>query len=120
MTRLLRYTLVGAVSTAVHYALLALCVEVGGWPAWLATGFGAVAGAQLAYLGNRHYTFAYRGGVGASWFKFQVTALGGALLSMLIVALGVGLGWHYLAAQLAATLTNLGLTFAINRAWTFR
>ena len=120
MTPLLRYTLVGAIATALHYALLVLCVEAGGWPAWLATGFGAVVGAQLAYLGNRHYTFAYRGAVGTSWLKFQLTALGGAVLSMLIVALGVRLGWHYLAAQMAATLTNLGLTFAINRAWTFR
>ena len=39
---------------------------------------------------------------------------------MAIVALGVRLGVHYLVAQVAATLTGLALTFAINRGWTFR
>ncbi len=120
MTGLLRYTLVGAVATAAHYAVLALCVEVGAWPAWLASGFGAVVGAQVAYFGNRRFTFAYRGKFGASWLKFQSTALAGALLGMLIVGVAVHLGWHYLAAQVLATLASLLVTFAINRGWTFR
>jgi putative flippase GtrA len=120
MKRLLRYTLVGAAATAVQYALLALCVEAGAWPAWLASGFGAVIGAQIGYLGNRRFTFAYRGGVGASWLKFQATAAVGALLGMLVVGIAVHLGWHYLAAQVAATLLVLLLTFVINRLWTFR
>lgn len=120
MKRLLRYTFVGAVATAVHYALLALCVERGGWPAWLASGFGAVVGAQVAYLGNRRFTFSYRGAFGASWLKFQSTAIVGAVLGMAIVGTGVRLGWHYLVAQVVATLASLLLTFAINRGWTFR
>ena len=120
MKRLLRYTLVGAVATATHYALLALCVEAGAWPAWLASGFGAVVGAQVAYLGNRRYTFAFRGEFGASWLKFQSTALIGALMGMLIVGTGVHFGWHYLAAQVVATLASMLLTFSINRFWTFR
>jgi putative flippase GtrA len=120
MTRLLRYSLVGAVATAVHYALLALCVEVGAWPAWLGSGLGAVVGAQVAYAGNRWFTFGYRGAVGASWLKFQSTALLGALLGMAIVGAIVAQGWHYLVAQVLATLASLSLTFAINRGWTFR
>lgn len=119
MTRLLKYTLVGAFATALHYGLLTLCVEVGGWPAWLASGFGAVVGAQVAYLGNRRFTFAFGGDVGSSWLKFQLTACLGALQGMLIVGGGVALGWHYLAAQAVATLASLLLTFTINRAWTF-
>jgi putative flippase GtrA len=120
MTRLFRYTLVGGLATAVHYALLALCVEALAWPAWLASGFGAVVGAQVAYFGNRWFTFAYRGEFGSSWVRFQSTALLGALLGMLIVGIAVRFGWHYLAAQVLATLASLLLTFAINRAWTFR
>jgi len=119
MTRLLRYTLVGAVATAAHYALLALGVELGGWPAWLASGFGAVVGAQLAYFGNRRFTFAFGGDFAASWLKFQSTALAGALLGMLIVGSAVHFGWHYLAGQVLATLAVLLITFAINRFWTF-
>ena len=120
MQRLLRYTLVGAVATAVHYTLLVLGVEIGAWPAWWASGFGAVVGAQVAYLGNRQFTFAHRGRLVVSWPRFQLTALVGAVLGMLIVAAAVWLGWHYLVGQVVATLTSLLVTFTINRFWTFR
>ena len=118
--RFARYVGVGAVATGVHYAVLAAAVELGHWPAWLASGFGAVVGAQVAFIGNRSFTFAHRGGVCDAWLKFMGTALAGALLGMAIVALGVALGWHYLAAQALATLCALVLTYAVNRAWTFR
>jgi putative flippase GtrA len=120
MRRLLRYTVVGAVATAAHYLLLVICVEAFAWPAWLASGAGAVLGAQVAYLGNRRFTFAYRGGYGASWSRFQLTAIAGALQGMALVGAAVAFGMHYLAAQVLATLAGLALTFAINRAWTFR
>ena len=120
MTHFIRYTAVGAFATAVHYLLLVGCVEHGGWPAYAASGFGAVVGAQVAYAGNRWLTFAHRGAMRASWPRFQTTALIGALLGMAIVALGVQLGVHYLIAQVLATLASLVLTFAINRVWTFR
>lgn len=120
MHKLFRYTVVGAFATATHYALLVLGVEAAGWPAWWASGFGAVVGAQVAYVGNRRYTFGYRGGIGGSWVRFQTTALAGALLGMLIVGVTVRSGWHYLLGQVAATLASLLLTFAINRCWTFR
>ena len=71
MTRFLRYAAVGALATAVHYLVLVLSVEVATWPAYLGSGLGAVIGAQVAYLGNRHYTFAHRGPVAASWPRFQ-------------------------------------------------
>ena len=120
MGQLFRYGLVGAVATAVHYLLLVLCVEAGGWPAWLASGFGAVVGAQMAYLGNRRFTFAHGGSAKASWPRFQVTALLGALLGMAVVALSVRAGLYYVLAQMLATALSLFLTFAINRVWTFR
>ena len=116
----LRYTSVGAFATAVHYALLVLGVEAFGWPAFAASGFGAVVGAQVAYAGNRHFTFAHRGEVRASWARFMVTALVGAGVGMGIVAFGVRWGVHYLLAQMVATGVSLVLTFAINRAWSFR
>ena len=45
MSQFLRYASVGALATAVHYALLVLAVEAFGWPAFVASGFGAVAAA---------------------------------------------------------------------------
>ena len=119
MRHFFRYTAVGAIATAVHYAVLVLWVEAIGAPAYLGSGIGAVVGAQVAYAGNRWFTFAHRGALRASWPRFQATALLGALFGMAVVALGVRLGLHYLLAQVIATVLALLLTFAINRAWTF-
>ncbi|HEY9066916.1 MAG TPA: GtrA family protein [Burkholderiaceae bacterium] len=120
MQHFIRYTAVGAFATAAHYLVLVLCVEVLHVPAYLGSGIGAVIGAQVAYAGNRWFTFAHTGAIAASWPRFQLTALAGALLGMGIVGLGVRLGVHYLLAQVVATGAGLVLTFAINRAWTFR
>ena len=120
MQRFVRYTLVGAIATAVHYALLGVVVEWLRWPAFIGSGLGAVAGAQVAFFGNRWFTFRHAGHVTRAWFKFQSTAIVGAGVGMFVVGVGVRLGVHYLVAQVMATLLSLGLTFAINRAWTFR
>lgn len=115
-----QYLAVGAVATLVHYACLVWCVERAHWPAWLASGCGATIGAQVAYLGNRWFTFGTRSRVGLSWLRFQVLALSGALLGMAIVAVAVRGGLYYLLAQLLATALVVMLTFVLNRAWTFR
>jgi len=120
MKRFVRYALVGAVATAAHYALLAAVVEWLRWPAWLGSGLGAVLGAQVAFFGNRVFTFAHEGPVLPAWAKFMGTAAAGALLGMLIVGGTVNLGLHYLLGQVLATLASLVMTFLINRAWTFR
>ena len=120
MRHFIRYTAVGAVATLTHYLLLIACVELAGWPAFAASGFGAVAGAQVAYAGNRWFTFEHRGDMLDSWPRFQATALLGAVLGMGVVGAAVHLGLHYLLAQVLATLLSLVITFVINRAWTFR
>jgi putative flippase GtrA len=116
---LLRYALVGGVATAAHYLLLWALVEGGHWPPPWAAGAGAVLGAQLGFVGNRVFTFAHRGPAWRAWWRFQATALLGALTSMLVVALGVRGGLHYLLAQALATALVLVLGFAVNRRWTF-
>lgn len=117
--QLLRYALVGMVATVTHYALLILAVEAGGWPAWPASGAGALLGAQVAYLGNRVLTFAHDGAVMASWWRFQLTALAAALLGMATVALLVAYAWHYLLAQAVATVLVMLASYAVNRHWAF-
>jgi putative flippase GtrA len=114
-----RYALVGAVATAAHWGLLALLVEAGVLPPWLASGAGAVLGAQVAFVGNRHFTFEHTGAWGPAWWRFMGTAVLGALVGMGVVAIGVALGLHYLLAQAIATLGVLVLTFLVNRGWTF-
>ena len=119
MHRFLRYAAVGALATAVHYALLAWAVERCGWAPPCAAGVGATAGAQVAFLCNRRFTFAHRGPAWPAWRRFQLASVLGMVISVLGVAAGLALGWHYLLAQALATLVSLGLTFALNRRWAF-
>jgi putative flippase GtrA len=116
---LLRYAGVGGLATAAHWALLAMLVEGVGLAPWLSSGCGAVLGAQLAFFGNRRYTFGHAGPLWPAWWRFMGTALLGAGIGMAIVALGVALGAHYLLAQAVATALVLLLTFAVNRVWAF-
>jgi len=117
--RLMRYGAVGGVATAVHYGVLVAGVALAGWPAWICGGLGAAIGAQIAFAGNRWYTFAHQARGAGSWLGFQVAAVIGAGVSMAIVAAAVTLGWHYLLGQVLGTGLTVLLTFGINRRWTF-
>lgn len=119
MDRFLRYCAVGGVATLVHYGLLVAGMALTGGPAWLWAGIGALAGAQVAFLGNHRFTFAGTARRAAPWLRFQATAAMGMLLNMAVVGLAVRLGWHYLQAQVLATGLTVVVTFGINRRWTF-
>ncbi len=119
MTRILRYAAVGAAATAVHYGVLVAAVESGLLaPPWAAAA-GAWLGAQVAFTGNVRFTFVGASVTLRSWSRFQVVAVLGALISGLLVALGVRLGGHYLAAQVFATLVAFVVTYEVNRRWSF-
>ena len=117
--RFLQYAAVGAVATAVHYAILVGLVEGDLLAAQRAAALGAWVGAQVAFAGNAAFTFRGGGATVGAWLRFQVTAVIGAVLSFALVALGVRLGLHYLLAQIVATLINVVVTFEINRRWSF-
>jgi putative flippase GtrA len=118
-SRFVQYAAVGAVATAVHYAVLVVAVEAALLTAPRAAALGAWIGAQVAFAGNAWFTFrASRATVGA-WLRFQLTAAIGAALSFALVAAGVRVGLHYLLAQAIATMLTLVVTFEINRRWSF-
>lgn len=115
------YTLAGGIATAVHYAVLLVMVEALGFSAATSAAVGALVGAAVSYLVNRHMTFP---GTTARHQqavpRFLAVALAGAALNGALVWAGVHLlAWHYLAAQAMATLVVLGLTYRLNRSWTF-
>lgn len=117
----IRYSLTGVAATALHYAVLLALVELLAAPAAPAAGIGALCGAALAYLGNRHFTFQGSAATHQQALpRFLLVALAGAALNSLIVWAGTqALGWHYLAAQALATLVVLALGYQLNRSWTF-
>ena len=115
------YLVAGSIATAVHFAVLIALVELMGLGAAPATALGTLCGAAVSYGLNRRLTF------GESMARhvqalprFMSIALLGTFLNATLVWLGVHtLGWHYLAAQALATLLVMGLTFRLNRLWTF-
>ncbi|WP_298235647.1 GtrA family protein [uncultured Azohydromonas sp.] len=115
-----RYTAVGGLATAVHYALLALLVEAVRVPPAAAAALGALAGAVLAYAGNRRFTFrdvevCHR----RTLPRFLTVAALSAALNSLLVALGTALGEHYLLAQAQSTAAGLVLGYGLNKRWSF-
>ncbi len=114
-----RYVAVGVLATVAHWGTLAALVERAMLPAWLASGAGALVGAQVAFVGNRRWTFGHRGALVPAWLRFMLTAVLGGALGMAIVAVGVAAGLHYLLAQALATSTVLITGFVVNRAWSF-
>jgi putative flippase GtrA len=119
VTRFFRYAAVGAVATAVHYAILAGCVEAALLPPSWAAALGAWVGAQVAFAGNAWFTFAGAPVTVVAWLRFQIVAVLGALISFSVVGAGVGAGLHYLVAQAIATLVSLFVTYEVNRRWSF-
>jgi putative flippase GtrA len=115
------YIVAGSVATAVHYAVLIALVELGGVAAAVSAFLGALCGAVVAYAVNRSITFAGSGARHVQAIpRFVAIASLGAVVNGAIVWLGVQqLGWHYLLAQVLATVLVTGLTFRLNRLWTF-
>ena len=115
------YIVAGGIATAVHYAVLIALVELFGASAAPSAAVGALCGAAVSYLLNRRMTFAGSNTRHVQALpRFMAIALLGACLNGLLVWLGVSmLGWHYLAAQALATVLVVGLTFRLNRLWTF-
>ena len=115
------YIVAGGIATAVHYAVLIALVELSGVSAAPAAAIGTLCGAAASYLLNRRMTFTgSSAGHVHALPRFMAIALLGAVLNGAVVWLGVQqFGWHYLLAQALATVLVLGLTFRLNRLWTF-
>jgi putative flippase GtrA len=119
-SQLATYASVGAVATAVHYAILLGLVEAGEWRPVPATLCGYVAGGVVAYVLNRRHTFASdRRHAEAGW-RFAATAFLGSCITYALMSLFVEkFGAPYLPSQLVTTILAMFVTFAINRRWTF-
>jgi putative flippase GtrA len=120
LARFVRFSAVGTIGTAVHYATLVLLVQrihidpVGG------SAVGFIAGALVNYALNYRFTFESNKRHGEAMAKFFSVALVGLGVNALIMAVTVKLfGLYYLLAQILATGAVLIWNFAANHAWTF-
>ena len=124
--RFLKYLLVGGSATALHYAVLIVCVEVLHGPAMLGAALGAFVGAIWAYAGNRRYTFADRFTAHRHALvhrqalpRFLAVATLMAVGHGAVVGCGQAFGLHYLMAQVVASAAALGAGYGLNKRWSF-
>lgn len=112
---------VGIVAAIVHYGLLIMLVEGGGWAPVPATLAGYVAGGIVSYALNRRHTYrSERPHREATWRFAVVAGIGFVLTGLIMQVLTGGFGAPYLPAQVVTTGIVLVWSFLANRWWTFR
>lgn len=116
----LRFVGVGGAATALMYLLLAVGVELLGWPP-LTSSVGAYAlSAIFNYWANYHFTFASHSDHRHALPRFAAVATCGLAINAAIMwLLTERINWHYLPAQVLATGAVLLWNFFANRRWTY-
>lgn len=114
----LRFAAVGAVATAVHYAVLIALKELAGFDPVTATVCGFAVGVVVSYFLNSRFTFNVPHS-GAGFTKFALVVAVGGVINAGIVALLMH-HMHYLIAQAIATGLVLIWNFAGSRLFAFR
>jgi len=118
-SRFIRFSIVGAVATAIQYVLLVLLVRGFEMAPTPASSIGFVLSAGVNYLLNYHFTFESDRPHGPAVAKFAALAATGLLINAAIMHLMVAAGVHYLLAQVCATGVVLLWNFIGNSLWTF-
>ena len=113
------FSVVGAVGTAFHFAILASVVNLHLAGPVAGSMLGFTAGAVVNYLLNYHLTFNSRDRHLSTFLKFLAVAVSGLCLNTLIMYL-MTQSLHYLVSQVVATAIVLAWNFLCNRFWTFR
>ena len=117
----LRFLAVGAVATALQYAILVALVRYARWDPVSASTLGFATSMWLSYLLNRRFTFASDRPHVQALPRFVVTALCGLGLTALGMYLLVSrMQVNYLVAQVSVTAAVTAWNFVLNRWWSFR
>lgn len=115
------FSLMGAVGTLAHYALLWVLVTLRLASPVAASTAGAVLGALVNYQLNYRLTFASRRAHRETLPRFMTIAAGGVVVNAMVMwSATVAADVHYLPAQVLATGIVLAYGYLANSAWTFR
>lgn len=118
--QVMRFFVVGVTATLVHFTVLTLGVEAAGLDPVVANGLAFVCAVWVTYLGNSLWVFPVARHSFAQIRKFLLTAVGGFLANIGLMALVTDvLALHYLVGFVTVlTLVPLG-TFLANKFWVF-
>jgi putative flippase GtrA len=115
-----RFLVVGAISTSVHYLVLAAVVELLHGSVVAGSGVGFGVGAVVSYVLNRTHTFRSEAPHAQAMTRFVlVLGVGLGLNLLLMQLLAVRWGWPYLLAQMLTTGLVLFWHFAGHALWSF-
>lgn len=121
LVQFVKFGIVGISNTLLALTVYTVLVEVVGVWYLAASAIGFVVGAVNGFLLNRRWTFAGHKGDALTPVRWGVVQGCGLLLNLGLVALCVeSLGMDKLLGQVVAIAIVVVLTFAANRAWTFR
>lgn len=117
----LNYAAVGGLGTGVHYVVLYVLVEAFARSPVTASAAGAVCGAAVNYMLNRHLTFrstiAHRKAMPRF---FLIAGLAAAVNTALMWVLVRQFKLPYMLAQVLVTGMTMVMTYLLNKSWTFR
>jgi putative flippase GtrA len=120
LRQLVKYGIVGASNTALTFAIYTVCVEIGVLYLF-ALIIGYLAGGLNSYMFHRHWTFRARhlshASSGSRFAVVQGFAIAANLL--LLYVLVHHLHVDKIAGQALLSVPVVGITFFINRKWTF-
>ncbi|UZN48974.1 GtrA family protein [Cupriavidus cauae] len=117
----LRYLLVGASNSVLGFAAIWLALRGLDWHPAAANAAGYAVGFLWSFALNRRWTFAHRGHVPASLWRFGTVCVLGYLANLAtVLALSNVLAPRSLLAQLGGMAVYTGLTYLGARHWAFR
>ena len=119
-SQFLRFAIVGASGTAVHFAILIALVEGWGMNPVAATTVGFAVAATLGYVLHHYFTFRASQRLGRGIAGYYATVTVGLILNALVVAALIN--WHmpYILAQVGGSGVTLLWNFAFSRTFVFR
>ena len=118
--QILRFAIVGAAGTALHYVVLVLLVTGLDRDPAVGAVLGATCGAAFNYWLNHRFTFRSDRSHAQAVPRFISMAAAGIVLNGMIVKALTLAGVHYLLSQAIATPIILVLNFFLSKLWIFR
>jgi len=121
IVQFLKFGIVGVSNTLIAFAVYTVLLKVFGVWYVAASGIGFAVGAVNGFLLNRRWTFREHVGDALTPVRWTIVQSCGLGLNLGLVYMFVhGLGMDKLLGHIPTTAIVTVLTFAANRAWTFR
>ena len=115
-----RYLTASVIGTVAHYCLMLVLIYLATVDEVVASTCGAIVGAVIIYILNYYVTFQSTKTHQVAATRFALVAFLSVVMNGLILkGLLTWFDWHTMLLQGVTTLIVFGLTYLLNRTWTF-